>query len=243
MYADGLRRVTWWIAHSNYATKMMKFSAILGIFWADAKVISMAAHIRFVGPADAAGIVAIYAPYCESTCVSFEIVAPSIEQMEQRIIHVTAGYPWLIGEIDGQIAGYVYATRHRERAAYRWSVDVAVYVATHCQRRGIGRILYQALFSILREQGYFKAFAGVSLPNAASIALHERMGFRRAAVFSGVGYKFGRWLDVGWWHLDLQPERPDPADPHLFSSIRNSSAVAAILAEAQGKLAAEMEAR
>jgi L-amino acid N-acyltransferase YncA len=203
----------------------------------------MAAHIRFVDPADAAGILAIYAPYCESTCVSFEIVAPTCAQMEQRINHVTAGYPWLIGEIDGQMAGYVYASQHRERAAYRWSVDVAVYVASQFQRRGIGRILYQALFSILREQGYFKAFAGVSLPNEASVALHERMGFRRAAVFSGVGYKFGRWIDVGWWHLDLQLERPDPADPQLFSSIRNGPAVAAIVAEAQGKLAAETEAR
>jgi L-amino acid N-acyltransferase YncA len=163
--------------------------------------------------------------------------------MEQRISHVAAAYPWLIGEVDSQIAGYVYANQHRERAAYRWSVDVAVYVGAHFQRRGIGRTLYQALFSILREQGYFKAFAGVSLPNAASVRLHESVGFRETAVFPGVGYKFGRWLDVGWWQLDLQPERPDPTEPHPFSSIQNGPSVAAIVAEAQDKFAAKMEAR
>jgi len=200
----------------------------------------MAAQIRFAGPDDAAGILAIYAPYCDSTCVSFEIVAPTVEQMQQRIHHVTVGYPWLIGEIDGKIAGYVYASRHRERAAYRWSVDVAVYIAAQQLRRGLGRILYSALFSILREQGYFKAFAGISLPNTASVGLHERMGFRQAAVFPGVGFKFGRWLDVGWWQLDLQPERPDPADPLPISSIRDSPAVATALAEAQRELAAEI---
>ena len=202
----------------------------------------MSAHVRFASPADAVGILAIYAPFCESSCVSFEIFAPTIEQMEQRINHVAGGYPWLIGEIDGQIAGYVYASPHRERAAYRWSVDVAVYVAADYQRRGIGRVLYDALFSILREQGYFKAFAGVSLPNPASVGLHESLGFRETAVFPGVGYKFGRWLDVGWWQLDLQPERPDPTEPQPFSSIQNSPAVAAILAEAQRKLAAELGA-
>lgn len=218
---------------------MSKYSEIHSEIGADAKVISMAALIRFAQPTDAGGILAIYAPYCESTCVSFEIVAPTIEQMQQRINHVTVGYPWLIGEIDGEIAGYVYASRHRERAAYRWSVDVAVYVAAQHQRRRLGRILYSTLFSILREQGYFKAFAGISLPNPASVRLHERMGFRQTAHFPGVGYKFGRWLDVGWWQLDLQREGPDPADPHPFSAIRDSAAVATAMAEAQGKLEAE----
>ncbi len=199
----------------------------------------MASHIRFAQLTDAAGILAIYAPYCESTCVSFEIVAPTIEQMELRISHVTAGYPWLIGEIDGKIAGYVYASRHHERAAYRWSVDVAIYVAAHQHRRRLGRILYNTLFAILREQGYFKAFAGITLPNAASVGLHESMGFRRAAAFEGVGYKFGRWLDVGWWQLELQPERADPSEPRSIASIHSCPAVAAALAEAERRFAAE----
>src|ERR1700760_627216 len=115
---------------------------------ADAKVISMAAYIRFAQPTDAAGILAIYGPYCESTRVSFEIVAPSIEQIQERISRITADYPWLVAEIDGQVVGYVYASRHHERAAYRWSVDVAVYISPRQQRRGIGRTLYETLFSI-----------------------------------------------------------------------------------------------
>jgi L-amino acid N-acyltransferase YncA len=199
----------------------------------------MAAHIRFAEPSDAAGILAIYAPYCESTCVSFEVVAPTIEQIQERISRITTDYPWLVAEIDGQIAGYVYASRHHERAAYRWSVDVAVYVAAGQQRRGVGRILYETLFSILREQGYFKAFAGITLPNPASVGLHESLGFRPAAVYQGVGYKFGRWLDVGWWQRDLQPERDNPAEPHTIRSMHGSPAVAAELAEGRRKLTAE----
>jgi L-amino acid N-acyltransferase YncA len=201
-----------------------------------AKVISMATQIRFALPTDAAGILAIYGPYCESTCVSFEIVAPTIEQIQERIARITTEYPWLVAEVDGQIAGYVYASRHHERAAYRWSVDVAVYVSTSQHRRGVGRILYETLFSILREQGYFKAFAGITLPNPASVGLHESLGFRPAAVFRGVGYKFGRWLDVGWWQMDLQPERIEPTNPQPIRILRDSAGVATALLEAQRRL-------
>lgn len=190
----------------------------------------MAAQIRVVKPSDAAEILAIYAPYCESSYVSFEIVAPSIAQMQERVQHISPQYPWLIGEINGQVAGYVYASQHRVRAAYRWSVDVAVYVAVAHQRRGLGGALYRTLFSILRQQGYFKAFAGISLPNPASVALHERVGFRQAAVFRGVGFKSGRWLDVGWWQLELQREQDNPSEPKPFGEIGNGSAVNAALA-------------
>src|SRR5258708_14304210 len=115
----------------------------------------MAAHIRFAQLTDAAGILAIYGPYCESTCVSFEIVAPTIEQIQERISRITADYPWLVGEIDGKIVGYVYASRHHERAAYQWSADVAVYVAAQQQRRGVGPVLYEALVASLRLQAHF----------------------------------------------------------------------------------------
>jgi L-amino acid N-acyltransferase YncA len=196
----------------------------------------MAAHIRFAEPADAAGILAIYGPYCESTCVSFEIVAPTLEQMQERIRRITADYPWIIAELDGQIIGYVYASRHHERAAYRWSVDVAVYIAPGQHRRGVGRILYETLFSILREQGLFKAFAGITLPNSGSVGLHESMGFRPVAVLEGIGHKFGRWLDVGWWQLDLQPERNNPAEPRRIGSVQESPAICALLVEGNRKL-------
>ncbi len=198
----------------------------------------MAAQIRVVEPDDAPGILAIYAPYCESSYVSFEVVAPSVEQMQERINHISPQYPWLVGEIDGQVAGYVYASQHRVRAAYRWSVDVAVYVAVAHQRRGMGGALYRTLFSILRQQGHFKAFAGISLPNPASVALHERVGFRQAGVFRGVGFKTGRWLDVGWWQLDLQPEQDNPPDPKPFGAVGNGVAVSDALAEGRRLLAA-----
>ncbi len=115
-------------------------------------------------------------------------------------------------------------------------MDVAVYVGATHHRQGLGRALYDTLFSILREQGLFKAFAGVSLPNAASVGLHERMGFRPMAVYRGVGYKFGRWIDVGWWQLDLQAERYNPPNPIAFSLMSDRAAVAAALAEGQRKL-------
>ncbi len=191
----------------------------------------MAVELRIATSADAKGVLAIYAPYCDSTQVSFEIVAPSEQEMRNRIERILGKYPWLVGEIGGEVAGYVYASQHRERAGYRWSVDVAVYVAPEHQRSGLGRALYAALFAILREQGFFKAFAGITLPNASSVGLHEAVGFRQAGVFSRVGYKLGAWLDVGWWQLDLQPEFANPPEPVDFRIIRDGDAVKTALAE------------
>lgn len=191
----------------------------------------MTVDIRLARADDAAGILAVYAPYCESTCVSFEVVAPTLEQMGERVARISVVYPWLVAEIDGRVAGYVYASQHRERAAYRWAVDTAVYVAPEQQRRSLGRALYASLISILRLQGYFKAFAGITLPNPASVGLHERVGFQPAAMFRGVGYKAGQWLDVGWWRLELQPEVDEPPDPRPFNAICDTAAVAAALNE------------
>lgn len=196
----------------------------------------MAVELRIATPADASGILSIYGPYCDSTQVSFEIVAPNESEMRARIERILDKYPWLVGEIDGEVAGYVYATQHRERAGYRWAVDVAVYVARAHQRSGLGRALYSALFAILREQGYRKAIAGVTLPNAGSVGLHESVGFRPAGIFSKIGYKLGDWLDVGWWQLDLQPAVGNPPEPVDFRIIRDREAVKTAL-RAGGKLA------
>jgi phosphinothricin acetyltransferase len=185
----------------------------------------MTITIRFAEPDDASGVLAIYAPYCDSTTVSFEIAAPTIAQMSQRIERIMALHPWLIAEIDGEVAGYVYASPHRERAAYRWMVDVAVYISPTHRRRNLGKALYTALFDILRTQGYFKAFAGITLPNAASVRLHESVGFQPIAVYEGIGYKLGQWLDVGWWQLDLQPEIDNPPEPRPIDEVRNGFAL------------------
>jgi L-amino acid N-acyltransferase YncA len=173
----------------------------------------MSIEIRFAKPGDAAGIAAVYGPYCDGTVISFENAAPTIAQMRERIERITKQYPWLVCEIDGEIAGYVYGCPHRERSAYRWAVDVAVYITPQHQRRGIGQALYSVLFEILRAQGYVKAYAGVTLPNPGSVGLHEAAGFKPLAVYPGVGYKFGKWLDVGWWQLDLLPQTEKPQEP------------------------------
>jgi phosphinothricin acetyltransferase len=160
--------------------------------------------IRDADPArDAAACAGIYAPYVSDTVISLEEVPPTPEQMGHRITRITDRYPWLVAEIDGEVAGYAYAGEHRERAAYRWASDVTVYVPPTAHRRGIGRALYTALFDLLVFQGVYVACAGVTLPNEASVGLHESMGFIAVGVYRRVAWKFGSWHDVGWWQLQL----------------------------------------
>ena len=169
--------------------------------------------IRLTTAADAAAIAAIYAPYVEASEISFETIAPSAAEMADRIKKTAETFPWLV-EDDGGVAGYAYASRHRDRAAYRWSVDVAAYVAPHAKRRGVGRRLYAALFELLLRQGFVNAYAGITLPNVASVGLHEAMGFSRIGTYTNVGYKQGAWRTVGWWEKRLLPDPPhEPADP------------------------------
>ncbi len=193
----------------------------------------MSVTMRLASVDDAAEILAIYAPYCASTNVTFEVIPPTIEQMRERIARITDEYPWLVAEIDGQVAGYVYASRFRERAAYRWTAEVASYVSPAVQRRGLGRALYSTLISILRLQGFFKAIAGITVPNLPSIGLHESVGFTKAGVFPAVGHKDGQWLDVGWWELSLQPEISNPPDPKPIRLLRDSAALISALKEGQ----------
>jgi len=177
------------------------------------------AGIRLVVEQDANQVAAIYAPFCEQTAVSFENTAPRPEVMAQRIRSLTAQFPWLVLEDSGRIAGYAYASPHRERAAYGWSVDVTVYIAAESRRKGVGRALYTALLPVLALQGYYKAFAGVTLPNPASVGLHEAVGFVPVGVYRGVGYKLGAWHDVAWYQRALQPEQPAPAPPQPVQAV------------------------
>ena len=160
---------------------------------------------------DAAACAAIYAPYVTHGAISFEEHAPSAGQFAARIAGTSARYPWLVLERDdGAVAGYAYATRHHERAAYRWAVDVAVYVDRAHHRRGVGRTLYEALFELLCRQGLRMACAGVTLPNDASIALHRALGFEHVGTYREIGYKAGAWRDVSWWQRALAPGLDDP---------------------------------
>lgn len=169
--------------------------------------------IRTARPDDAAAIAAIYAPVVQDTPISFELEPPSADEMRARIQSVLPRLPWLVSvDSAGEVQGYVYASRHRERAAYQWAVDTTVYVRADCRGLGVGRALYAALFDALVPLGYFQAFAGIALPNAASVGLHEAVGFTPIGVYRNVGYKMGAWRDVGWWQKTLQPLRA-PAEP------------------------------
>jgi L-amino acid N-acyltransferase YncA len=153
---------------------------------------------------DAAGCLAIYGPYIRDTAISFEEEVPSLDDFTERIRTAQRVHRWLVAEDEDEIVGYAYGTVHRTRAAYRWTTEVTVYIAPSHQRRGLGGRLYEELFARLRDQNYRLAAAGVTLPNDASVRLHESLGFQKVGVFPRIGFKFGQWWDVGWWTLDLQ---------------------------------------
>lgn len=159
--------------------------------------------IRTVSPQDAGPIAAIYNHYVEHTIITFEEEPVTEAQMADRIAQVTGSYPWLVVEREGEVNGYAYATRWRERASYRLSVESTVYLDPRCTRQGLGGALYSALIDRLREAGFHCVMGGISLPNAASVALHERLGFRKVAEFKEVGKKLDRWIDVGYWQRIL----------------------------------------
>lgn len=166
--------------------------------------------VRSATASDAAACAAIYAPYVLATVISFETVPPTVSEMAIRMERAQV---WLVAECAGEPVGYAYASSHRERAAYRYAVDFAVYAEERARGRGIGRALYQRLIVECRDRGFHRAYGGISLPNAASVRLHEAVGFRPVGVYERVGWKLGAWHDVGWWQLDLiDPEvMPDDA--------------------------------
>jgi L-amino acid N-acyltransferase YncA len=157
--------------------------------------------IRPCTAADAAGICSIYNHYVLETIVTFEEVPVQVEDMARRIVDVTSRFPWLVCEQDGLICGYAYAGTWKERSAYRYSVESTVYLAPHVTGRGIGTALYSALLEALRGTDVHCAVGGISLPNAASVALHEKLGFTNIGHFREVGRKFDRWVDVGYWEI------------------------------------------
>jgi len=169
--------------------------------------------VRLADTGDAAAIAAIYAPSVTDAATSFELAAPSPDDIAGRIAALSPHTPWLFLVRDGGIAGYAYASRHRERAAYQWSVDTSVYVRADQRRTGIGRALYRVLLALLDVQGFYSVHAGITLPNPGSVGLHEAVGFRQIGVEPAVGYKLGAWHDVGWWQLALRARTGVPTAP------------------------------
>jgi phosphinothricin acetyltransferase len=180
----------------------------------------MKLSIRVARPEDGAAVARIYEPYVLKTPISFEETPPAAEEMSDRIRQTLPRFPYLIAEADGEVAGYACAGAHASRASYRWGADVAIYLAQSHHRRGIGAHLYGQLLPLLIKQRFVKAYAGVTLPNAASVGLHESLGFKLVGIYRNVGYKMGAWRDVGWWDRNLVesiPNRPD--EPIPFNSL------------------------
>jgi phosphinothricin acetyltransferase len=161
----------------------------------------------------ATGIAAVYQPYVSDTAVSLETSPPSVDEVRDRM---SRGLPWFVALSGDEVVGFCSASPHKPRAGYRWSVDCSVYLRPDVLRRGLARDLYTALFDQLRELGYVQAFAAIALPNPASVGLHEAMGFTPVGVYRQVGFKLGRWHDVGWWQLQLQEPPAEPAPPRTW---------------------------
>ncbi|HEY7025185.1 MAG TPA: GNAT family N-acetyltransferase [Candidatus Limnocylindrales bacterium] len=161
-------------------------------------------RLRVADPrTDAARVAEIYRPYVEDSIISFEEVAPSAAAMAQRIAGALELAPWLVAEEEGRVIGYAYAARHRDRAGYRWSVDLTAYVDSEFRGRGVGKALYGALLPTLRRQRFVNAYAGIGLPNDASVALHRSIGMSLIGVYERVGWKLGSWVDVAWYGMYL----------------------------------------
>jgi L-amino acid N-acyltransferase YncA len=179
-------------------------------------------NIRLVEKKDAQALRDIYAYYVEQTYVSFEYAAPSATEFWERIEATIQEFPWLVSTCDEKIIGYAYAHKHRVRDAYQWSPESTIYLSSDFQTKGIGRILYETLFNLLRLQGYHTVFAGVALPNDKSIGIHQRMGFEPIGVFKNVGFKNGKWHDTSWFQLSLQQIAGEPKAPIKLPEIQSS---------------------
>ena len=178
--------------------------------------------IRAATPEDAGAIAAIYAPHVLTGTVSFETDPPDARAMRTRMAASEGLYPWIVatnGDATGGVIGYAYATRFRDRPAYRYVCETSIYMADVAQGQGAGRLLYDSLIDTLRAQGFVHAIGALALPNDASIRLHEAVGFRRAGVYREVGFKHGRWIDVGIWQAELNEPSVPPVEPRKFSDV------------------------
>ncbi|MEO7997308.1 MAG: N-acetyltransferase family protein [Gemmatimonadaceae bacterium] len=173
----------------------------------------MRTTIRLATVADGDAIARIYRPAVIDSATSFEIVAPQGKEMGVRVERTLQRTPWLVCENGNDVVGYAYANTHHERPAYQWSVDTTVYVREDQHRTGVGRALYMSLFAILVRQGFYSAYAGITLPNEASIGLHTSIGFTPVGVYRGVGFKHGAWRDIAWLERELAPRNRMPNHP------------------------------
>ena len=182
-------------------------------------------ELRLADPrTDASAVARIYAPHVIGGFASFEDVAPSPSEMASRIRRTLPVTPWLVAAEGDDVIGYAYASPHRDRAGYRWSVDVSAYVADTWRGRGVGARLYGALLTILRRQGFVNAYAGIAQPNPASVRLHRAIGMSEVGTYHGVGFKGGTWRDVTWLEMALGQRVEQPAEPVALAALLDDAA-------------------
>ncbi len=186
-------------------------------------------HIRPFKFSDAETLLEIYRPYVEETNITFEYTVPDIRDWKERIQLISKQFPWLIAEYDGKIAGYAYATKHRDRIAYSWCCESSVYLSEEFHGRGIAKILYEKLFAILELQGYINVYAILTSPNPASEKFHRKFGFSNIGKFYNAGFKFGEWHTTRWMQLSISGHEIPPNDIIPFSEIVNSQNIHKVL--------------
>ena len=179
----------------------------------------MARNIRLATKGDAAGMLEIYGPFILNSGITQETELPSVEDFQERIISNLTERPWLVCEINNEIAGYAYAGKHRDRKGYQWCIEPSLYVSEKYWGLGIANALYAALFDILKMQGYVNAYAVITLPNDRSIAFHKKFGFEYLTTYKKIGYKLGQWHDVGWMQYEINHHKKAPREPVRFSNL------------------------
>ncbi|HEX9483575.1 MAG TPA: GNAT family N-acetyltransferase [Gemmatimonadaceae bacterium] len=190
----------------------------------------MSTLIRLATPTDGPALATIYSPAVTAGAISFELEAPDGDEMGRRVERLIVRTPWLVCVHDGTVVGYAYASPHRDRPAYQWSVEMSAYVSADVRRAGVGRALYASLFAVLALQGFQNAYAGITLPNAASVGFHLAAGFTLVGTYRDVGYKLGKWHDVMWLERALAPHSTTPTPPTPLQMVANSPALASALA-------------
>jgi phosphinothricin acetyltransferase len=193
--------------------------------------------IRLITPDDAEAALNVYAPYVLHTSATFEYEIPAAEDFRKKIEKITAQYPWLACECDGEIAGYAYGSMHRDRTAYQWSPEATVYLNEKFHRKGIARVLYSALFEMLKMQGYYTAFAGVLSTNEKSVEFHRAMGFEDIGLFKNIGYKLGEWHTNLWMQYEIQKPILNPPVPKAIGEIIGTEEFEKIIGKANEQVA------
>jgi phosphinothricin acetyltransferase len=192
--------------------------------------------IRLITEKDADEVLNVYKYFVDNTSVSFEYEAPIRDEYLQRIITNTEKYPWLVCVHNDKIIGFAYASTHRYRTAYQWSPESTIYFAPDFHTKGIGRIIYETLFLLLKLQGYYNVFAGITVPNEKSVGLHQALGFKEVGIFRNIGYKHGNWHHTHWFQLDLAEHILNPPTPKKLNEVISTSTFQSILATANERV-------